>query len=120
MQMLMSVQKAMVIVNKHVSTNPDLIIVNAGMDSISLIMESRVLVNHVLHTDSSCIMRALHIIIIFITLLFCVIDFDECLVPGTNNCEQDCTNNDGSYNCSCFNGYTLLSNGFQCEGMWKH
>ena len=69
MQMLMSVQKAMVIVNKHVSTNPDLIIVNAGMDSVSLIMESRVLVNHVLHTDSSCIMRVLHIITIIHNLL---------------------------------------------------
>ena len=41
-------------------------------------------------------------------------DVDECL---TNNggCEYNCTNTDGSFNCSCDAGYELDSDGFNCS-----
>ncbi len=51
--------------------------------------------------------------------LLTVIDVDECFVPELNNCEQYCNNTDGSYHCSCDSGFTLLSDGFQCEGTLK-
>jgi len=38
--------------------------------------------------------------------IYCVCvcsDFDECTVYGT--CSQTCTNTDGSYTCSCVEGY---------------
>ena len=31
---------------------------------------------------------------------------DECL-QGTHQCEHECTNTDGGYDCSCFNGFEL-------------
>ena len=36
---------------------------------------------------------------------------------GTHNCEQNCTNTVGSYNCSCNTGYSLDSNGRNCTGI---
>ena len=43
-------------------------------------------------------------------------DINEC---DTNNggCAQTCTNNVGSYQCSCRTGYLLNSNGHTCDGM---
>ena len=40
-------------------------------------------------------------------------DIDECLA-GTDNCNQVCTNTDGSFTCSCHDGYELQSNGHSC------
>ena len=42
-------------------------------------------------------------------------DINECL---TNNggCQLNCHNSDGSYSCSCNNGYLLNNNGYTCEG----
>ena len=40
-------------------------------------------------------------------------DIDECLA-GTDNCNQVCTNTDGSFTCSCNDGYELQSNGHSC------
>ena len=42
-------------------------------------------------------------------------DLDEC---QTNNggCEQVCNNTVGSFVCSCNEGYSLTSNGFNCTG----
>ena len=42
-------------------------------------------------------------------------DFDECRV-NNGNCSQQCNNNFGSYNCSCFSGFFLLSDGLTCDG----
>ncbi|XP_060554180.1 mucin-like protein isoform X1 [Ruditapes philippinarum] len=44
-------------------------------------------------------------------------DIDECSVDysGADKCEQNCTNSDGSFMCSCFNGYELNTNGHSCD-----
>ena len=47
-------------------------------------------------------------------------DFDECsLEPSPCDENADCTNTDGSYSCTCKQGFT--GNGSICEGvsMWK-
>ena len=48
-------------------------------------------------------------------LIPCVIDIDEC---NTNNggCNQTCTNNVGSFFCSCQPGYQLYANNQSCNG----
>ena len=43
------------------------------------------------------------------------IDIDECSL-GTDHCEQICTNNVGSYTCSCKSGFELSSDGLHCSG----
>ncbi|XP_019623050.1 PREDICTED: uncharacterized protein LOC109469109 [Branchiostoma belcheri] len=45
----------------------------------------------------------------------CSDHIDECSV-GTDNCEQICINNPGSFTCSCNVGYKLSSNGWDCIG----
>ena len=42
-------------------------------------------------------------------------DIDEC---STNPCDHTCTNTDGSFTCSCNNGYELDENGRSCNGMY--
>ena len=42
-------------------------------------------------------------------------DADECQI-GTDNCTQQCTNTDGSYYCSCYTGYILISDNQTCIG----
>ena len=42
-------------------------------------------------------------------------DIDECTL-GINGCNQNCVNTDGSYLCSCFAGYHLMSNQKTCVG----
>ena len=43
-------------------------------------------------------------------------DNNECSSNATNNCEQTCINNDGSYTCHCRTGYQLNSDGMTCTG----
>ena len=43
-------------------------------------------------------------------------DIAECS-DGTNSCEQLCNNRQGSYECSCLEGYELDSDGFSCRGI---
>ena len=43
------------------------------------------------------------------------IDIDEC-ARGTGGCQHICNNIDGSYYCSCNDGYTLKSDGKYCTG----
>ena len=47
--------------------------------------------------------------------LHCIIDIDEC-VTGTHSCQQRCINTEGSYNCSCYNGFMKRFELF-CFGM---
>ena len=37
------------------------------------------------------------------------VDVDECTV-NNGGCAQTCTNNDGSFQCSCYDGYLVASN----------
>ncbi len=45
-------------------------------------------------------------------------DINEC---STNNggCQHHCTNTDGSYVCSCNEGYKLTNDGYTCEGIYN-
>ncbi|MFC1670742.1 calcium-binding EGF-like domain-containing protein [Spirochaetota bacterium] len=43
------------------------------------------------------------------------VDINECSVSN-GGCEQNCTNLDGNFSCSCFSGYTLNIDGFNCDG----
>ena len=43
-------------------------------------------------------------------------DIDECLTDN-GGCTQTCDNTEGSYQCSCWNGYELTSDGHTCTGM---
>ena len=40
-------------------------------------------------------------------------DMNEC-VEQTDNCAQDCFNQDGSYTCGCFDGFELNTDGSTC------
>ena len=42
-------------------------------------------------------------------------DIDEC--SGVNDCQQQCNNTEGSYNCYCRDGFVLNSDGKNCIGM---
>jgi hypothetical protein len=42
-------------------------------------------------------------------------DVDECS-EMTDQCDQNCHNTIGSYNCSCNTGYRLNMNGYGCDG----
>ncbi|MCH9664554.1 MAG: hypothetical protein K0U41_01755 [Gammaproteobacteria bacterium] len=44
------------------------------------------------------------------------VDIDECSL-NANLCHQICTNTDGSYTCECNEGYQLMDDGFNCEGV---
>ena len=44
-----------------------------------------------------------------------IIDIDEC-AESTSGCAQICTNQDGSYSCSCGSGYRLGVDEHGCEG----
>ena len=46
------------------------------------------------------------------------IDKDECTL-GIDNCPGLCINNVGSYTCGCGVGYTLNSNGQDCDGKYS-
>ena len=62
-----------------------------------------------------------YIILYFILLYFyyiIVIDIDECTTLAP--CHHTCTNNDGSYTCSCDAGFELNSDGLNCERELSH
>jgi len=42
-------------------------------------------------------------------------DIDEC-EEGTDGCDHNCTNTDGSYYCTCMDGYELESDNHTCTG----
>ena len=61
----------------------------------------------IMYISGSCIASYLH------TLL--CIDINEC--NEGSNCDQLCTNTNGSYYCSCNEGYSLMDNGKSCKGI---
>ena len=42
-------------------------------------------------------------------------DINECLI-NNGGCNQNCHDSDGSYTCSCNDGYQLNNDGHTCEG----
>ena len=42
-------------------------------------------------------------------------DHNECSTTS-HGCQQKCVNDHGSYTCSCFNGYQLISDNKTCSG----
>ena len=44
-------------------------------------------------------------------------DIDECS-EDTDNCNQTCTNTEGSFTCGCDDGYILDSDETTCNGMY--
>ena len=43
------------------------------------------------------------------------LDIDECEME-TDNCDQTCTNTDGSFACSCLDGFKLSTDHRSCSG----
>ena len=43
------------------------------------------------------------------------LDINECVVR-TDGCDHNCTNTDGSYYCTCMDGYELESDNHTCAG----
>ena len=44
------------------------------------------------------------------------VDIDECMNADRGGCIQNCVNLQGSYECSCQQGYNIASDGFNCDG----
>ena len=55
----------------------------------------------------------------FIGLPLFSTDINECS-SGIHRCDQDCTNTDGSYTCSCRVGYTLNTDRLRCDGEMRN
>ena len=43
-------------------------------------------------------------------------DIDECFSVSDNNCDQECINTFGSFECGCGEGYILDTDGTTCLG----
>ena len=43
-------------------------------------------------------------------------DINECQTDN-GGCAQTCNNTDGSYQCFCWDGYELTSDGYSCTGI---
>ena len=48
-------------------------------------------------------------------VVFIFLDINECLI-NNGGCQHHCHDSDGSYTCSCSNGYQLNSDGHTCDG----
>ena len=47
----------------------------------------------------------------------CLLDYNEC-ATSNGGCSQNCDNTDGSFQCSCNNGYLLDSDEASCNGWY--
>jgi len=56
----------------------------------------------------------IYIYIICVCVCVCV-DINECITYN-GGCDTFCTNNGGSFRCSCKSGFTLSANNFECIG----
>ena len=61
----------------------------------------------IMYISGSCIASYLY-------TLLCV-DINEC--NESSKCDHLCTNTNGSYYCSCNEGYSLMDNGKSCKGI---
>ena len=55
---------------------------------------------------------------ITVYLYIIVDDIDECSLE-IDDCDQDCINTAGGYDCICFDGYFLDTSNDTCEGMFS-
>ena len=46
-----------------------------------------------------------------------LLDIDEC-ADSNGGCHQLCNDTDGSYECSCYDGYQLMPDDVMCEGVY--
>ena len=51
-----------------------------------------------------------------VSFYLCIIDIDEC-APNNGGCQHTCNNINGSFYCTCNDGYTLNRDGKSCTGM---
>ena len=59
------------------------------------------------------------LLLIPVLLAYFFPDIDECMI-GNGNCHHRCNNTIGDYNCTCEDGYRLLSDLHTCEGDELH
>ena len=45
-----------------------------------------------------------------------ILDINECDMPDKGDCEDECTNYEGGYYCTCPTGYRLMDDNRGCEG----
>ena len=76
--------------------------VHVTMDLSCCLIKDPAKVAYAIVTAACCI--ALHIA-----------DIDECQTDN-GGCAQNCVNTDGSYKCSCYNGFEMTSDGYTCVG----
>jgi len=53
---------------------------------------------------------------VYVLLLCFKLDINECQTDN-GECTQICDNTDGSYQCSCWNGYEMTNDNCTCVGM---
>ena len=49
---------------------------------------------------------------------YIIVDIDECSLEIAD-CDQNCINTAGGYDCMCFDGYSLDTSNGICEGMFS-
>lgn len=49
--------------------------------------------------------------------MFKILELDECEF-NKHQCEHICVNRIGGYECDCFSGYSLKSDGYTCESKY--
>ena len=50
----------------------------------------------------------------------CTTDIDECQKNHNGGCDHICINTNGSYYCTCHDGYVLTKDNSSCAGMKLH
>ena len=70
---------------------------------------------NVLYSNPSLHMYVTNIITTYVYLV--LTDLNECAIDN-GNCDHKCTDNDGSYECSCNDGYQLHTDERLCLGKY--
>ncbi len=99
-----------VAVNISVITLWDHLSVFVNKASILLMMDYNAMVK---------LIPCVHIVMVILSVLYAYLinsDVDECLSSDRGGCEQSCINLQGSYECSCLQGYVLGNNDIDCNG----
>ena len=55
----------------------------------------------------------------YLFLLILALDVNECLTNENGGCAQNCSNTDGSFECTCGTGYTLADDNLDCIGKYS-